>query len=442
MSMEVELQNPGGLQRVLRVSVPAERFDNAVDKRLRQLGTRAKVPGFRPGKAPLKVVRQQYGEQARADAISEIVRETWPEAMQQAEVSPAGQPSFEVADETQGQPLVYSASFEVYPEITLADLEKVAVERPVAEVTDEDVDRLVENLRQSKRRLETVPRAAAEGDSVRIDFVGRMDGEAFNGGSGENQEVEIGAGKFLPDLEQGLIGHAAGEEFDVTLTFPEDYQAEDLRGREAVFSVSMKEVNEVQLPEIDSEFLQAHSVDPEAGLEGLRTKCREALEREQKKASRNKLKAAVMDQLLEMHEFDVPQAMVNDEIGRLRQETAERFNAAQLSAEQLQQMIPDELLQPQGSRRVSLGLLLGELIRQHNIELDEARFEQTLDELASEYDEPEKVKQHYRSQPQMLQGIRAMVIEEQVIDHVLASATVTDKTVPLQELLNQQGGQQ
>ena len=204
----------------------------------------------------------------------------------------------------------------------------------------------------------------------------------------------------------------------------------------------MKEVNEVQLPEIDADFLQAHSVDPEAGLEGLRTKCREALEREQKKASRNKLKAAVMDQLLEMHEFEVPQAMVNDEIGRLRQETAERFNAAQLSAEQLQQMIPDELLQPQGSRRVSLGLLLGELIRQHNIELDEARFEQTLDELASEYDEPEKVKQHYRSQPQMLQGIRAMVIEEQVIDHVLASATVTDKTVSLQELLNQQGGQQ
>jgi trigger factor len=441
MSIEVELQNPGGLQRVLRVSVPAERFDEAVDKRLRQLGNRARVPGFRPGKAPLKVIRRQYGEQARADAISEIVRETWPDAMQQAEVSPAGQPSFEVAEEAQGQPLVYSASFEVYPQISLADLEKVAVERHVAEVTEEDVDRLVENLRKSKRRLETVARAAAEGDSVRIDFTGRIDGETFDGGSGENQEVEIGAGNFLPELEQGLIGHAAGEDFDVTLTFPEDYQAEDLRGREAVFSVSMKEVNEVRLPEIDADFLSAHGVDPEAGLEGLRAKCREALEREQKKASRNKLKAAVMDQLLALHDFEVPQAMVSEEIGRLRQETAERFSAAQLSSEQLQQMIPDELLQPQASRRVSLGLLLGELIRQHNIELDEQRFEQTLDELAQEYDEPEKVKQHYRSQPQMLQGIRAMVIEEQVIDHVLASATVTDKTVPLQELLNQQGRQ-
>lgn len=434
--MEVELQSPGGLQRVLRVSVPAERYDEAVDKRLRQIGTRARIPGFRPGKAPLKVIRQQHGDQARADAISELVRETWPQAVQEADVNPAGQPSFEVDDESEGQALVYTASFEVYPEITLTELDKLAVERPVADVGDEDVDRLIENLRQSKRRLETVSRPAQEGDSVRIDFEGRIDGEAFTGGSGENQEVEIGAGRFLPDLENGLVGHAAGETFEVPVTFPDDYQAEDLRGKTASFSVTMKEVNEVKLPEIDEEFLQAHGVEAEAGEAGLRQKCREALEREQTKASRNKLKGAVMDQLLEQHEFEVPQAMLDDEIKRLRQETAARFNAAQLSEEQMQQMIPDELLQPQAQRRVSLGLLLGELIKQHQIELDQQRLDSTIDELAAEYEDPEQVKQYYRTNQQAIQGIRAMVIEEQVVDHILSHATVSDKTVPLQELLN------
>ncbi|MCK5771596.1 trigger factor [Algiphilus sp.] len=438
--MEVELQSPGGLQRVLRVSVPADRYDKAVDKRLRQIGTRARIPGFRPGKAPMKVIAQQYGDQARADAISELVRETWPEAVQQAEVNPAGQPSFEVDDETQGTDLVYRASFEVYPEIELKALDSLAVERPVAEVTEADIDRLVENLRQSRKSKETVARAAAEGDAVRIDFEGRIDGETFEGGSGENQEVEIGAGRFLPELENGLVGHAAGETFDVPVTFPDDYQAEDLKGKQATFSVTMKEVNEVTLPEIDAEFLEAHSVDPEAGVDGLRAKCREALEREQKKASRNQLKAAVMDRLLEAHQFDVPQAMAADEIGRLREETVARFQAAGLSDEQKKQMIPDELLQPQAQRRVSLGLLLGELIRAHSIELDQQRLDATLEELAAEYEEPEKVKQHYRSQPQMMQGLRAMVIEEQVVDHILASATVTDKSMPLEELLNQRQG--
>ncbi|MGB0212327.1 trigger factor [Algiphilus sp.] len=438
--MEVELQSPGGLQRVLRVSVPADRYDKAVDKRLRQIGTRARIPGFRPGKAPMKVIAQQYGDQARADAISELVRETWPEAVQQAEVNPAGQPSFEVDDETQGTDLVYRASFEVYPEIELKALDSLAVERPVAEVTEADIDKLVENLRQSRKSKETVARAAAEGDAVRIDFEGRIDGETFEGGSGENQEVEIGAGRFLPELENGLVGHAAGETFDVPVTFPDDYQAEDLKGKQATFSVTMKEVNEVTLPEIDAEFLEAHSVDPEAGVDGLRAKCREALEREQKKASRNQLKAAVMDRLLEAHQFDVPQAMAADEIGRLREETVARFQAAGLSDEQKKQMIPDELLQPQAQRRVSLGLLLGELIRAHSIELDQQRLDATLEELAAEYEEPEKVKQHYRSQPQMMQGLRAMVIEEQVVDHILASATVTDKSMPLEELLNQRQG--
>lgn len=438
--MEVELQSPGGLQRVLRVSVPADRYDKAVDKRLRQIGTRARIPGFRPGKAPMKVIAQQYGDQARADAISELVRETWPEAVQQAELNPAGQPSFEVDDETQGTDLVYRASFEVYPEIELKALDSLAVERPVAEVTEADIDKLVENLRQSRKSKETVARAAAEGDAVRIDFEGRIDGETFEGSSGENQEVEIGAGRFLPELENGLVGHAAGETFDVPVTFPDDYQAEDLMGKQATFSVTMKEVNEVTLPEIDAEFLEAHSVDPEAGVDGLRAKCREALEREQKKASRNQLKAAVMDRLLEAHQFDVPQAMAADEIGRLREETVARFQAAGLSDEQKKQMIPDELLQPQAQRRVSLGLLLGELIRAHGIELDQQRLDATLEELAAEYEEPEKVKQHYRSQPQMMQGLRAMVIEEQVVDHILASATVTDKSMPLEELLNQRQG--
>lgn len=435
------MENPGGLVRQLRVSVPAERLSDAVQRRLRQVAGRAKIPGFRPGKAPMKVIENQFGEQARMDAISDLVRETWPDALQSQDVNPVGTPEFEVAAETAGEALVYTARFEVYPEITLADLSALAVEKDVAEVTDEDVEHLIGNLRKARQSLEPVERAAATGDMVTIDFTGRIDGEAFDGGSGSDVEVELGSGRFLADLENGIVGHAAGETFEVPVAFPDDYQAEPLRGKQASFEVNLKQVREARLPEIDDEFLAAHSVEADAGIDGLRAKCREALERESGKATRNRLKAAVLDKLLGMHEFDVPQALLAQETERLRDEAAARFNAAKLSPEQKKAMIPDEILAPQAVKRVSLGLLVSEVIKQRNIEVDMDRVERLLDEVSEDYDQPEQVKQYYRSQPRMMQGLHAVVIEDQVVDGLLEGGKVTERKLPLQSLLDNRGGQ-
>lgn len=435
------MESPGGLVRQLRVSVPAERLSEAVQRRLRQVAGRAKIPGFRPGKAPMKVIEKQYGDQARMDAISDLVRETWPEALQSQDVNPVGTPEFEVAAEAAGEALVYTARFEVYPEITLADLSTLAVEKDVAEVTDEDVEQLIGNLRKARQTLEVVDRAAAEGDTVTINFIGRIDGEAFEGGTANDVEVELGSGRFLADLENGIVGHAADETFEVPVAFPEDYQAEALRGKQASFEVTLKQVREPQLPEIDDEFLAAHSVEAGAGIDGLRAKCRTALEKESGKATRNRLKAAVLDKLLEMHSFDVPKALLDQETERLREEAAARFNAAKLSPEQKKAMIPDEILAPQAVKRVSLGLLVSEVIKQRKIEVDQARVERMLDEVSEDYEQPEQVKQYYRSQPRMMQGLHAVVIEDQVVDSLLDGGKVTERSLPLQSLLDNRGGQ-
>ncbi len=436
--MEVEVQTPGGLRRELHVSVAADRVEKAYNERLRKLAARARIPGFRPGKAPMKVVAQQYGAQARSEVIGDLLHETYPEAVSKAGLEPAGHPEFEVKAASANAALEYVARIEVYPEIELRGLDKLKIEQPEVEVTDADVEKLILSLRTSRRSLREVERPARDGDVCTIDFAGTLDGEAFDGGSGTDVELEIGKGKFLPDLEQGLIGHAPGEEFSVEVSFPDDYQAENLRGRTAQFAVTLKRVCEPSLPEIDAEFLEAHNVDPQAGEAGLREKCREALQREAGKAIKSRLKSQVLDQLLEYNPIDVPEALIAQEIPRLRDEAAQRFNAMNLSAEQKSQMLPDALFTATAQRRVALGLLIGEVIKTREIQLDRQRVEQLLDEIAADYQNPEQIKQYYQGNPQLMQGIHAMVMEEQVVESLLDSAKLKPKKMSLDELLNPQ----
>jgi trigger factor len=433
--MDVTVETPGGLVRQMRVRLPADRLSTALAGRLKQIATRARVPGFRPGKAPLKVIEQQYGESARLEAIQDLVRGTYPEALDKAGVHPASAPSFEVVAEKPGEALEYVARFEVYPEIRLKALSELKVDRPVVEVTAADVDKVIESMRRNRRTLAAVTRPAQQGDVCKLDFEGFVDGAAFAGGKGENVELEIGQGRFLPDLENGIKGHAAGESFTVDVQFPADYRAEPLKGKKAEFKIALKDVQEPKLPELDAEFVKAHGVEESAGVDGLRAKVRASLEAERDKAVKDRLKTQVLDQLLAANPIPVPAAMVAQETQRLRQETAQRFNAAQLKPDQMLKAFPDEILQPGAQRRVSLGLLIGEVIKERKIVMEPARIDRLIDEMAADYQQPEQVKQYYRGRPELMQGLRAMVLEEQVVESLLGGAQQRDMPMSLDDLL-------
>ena len=435
--METDLQIPseasGGLQRELRVKIPVERVTQAVDLRLRNIAQRAKLPGFRPGKAPFKVIQQQYGMSARLDAISDLVQQTYPEAVVKSGARPAGQPSINIVAEQPGEPLEYTASFEVYPEIQISGLDALEVEKPVVEVTDEDVERLIENLRKGRRTTETTDRAAASGDIVKVDFDGKLDGESFAGGQGNDVQIELGSGQFLPDLEAGIVGHSAGEQFEVAVSFPADYRAEALQGKTAQFQVTLKEVQAVVLPSVeDAEFLEAHKVD---SAEALRTKAREALEQERKKAIQRREKAQVMEQLAEKNPIEVPAQLADEEADRVIQSTKARL---------AQQGVADfpverETVMPEARRRVALGLVVHEVVRANEIKTDDATVRERVDEMAASYERPEEFVQWHYADRSRLANIEAMVLEDQVVEFLLESASVTDKTVTFEEFVNATG---
>lgn len=439
--MEVQLETPGGLARHLHVRIPSERVERAVDERIKRLASRVRIAGFRPGKAPLKVVQQQYGDAARAEVVADLVRETWPQAVTEAKAQPAGAPDFEITAEKPGEPLAYVAKFETYPEIVLNGLDQLKISKPVVEITDADVERLIDNLRKARRTWSAAARAAATGDQVLIDFTGRLDGEEFQGGKGEKVELELGAGQFLPDLENAIVGHAAGDTFTADVAFPEDYRAEHLRGKTAQFEVVVHEVREAVLPAIDGEFLKAHGVAEDGGEDALKAKCRTALESERDKALRARVKQQVMDQLLETHPIEVPQALVAQECARMREQVANRMSAERgggMKPEQIAKMLPDQLFDGQARKRVALGLLIAEAIRVKDVKLDTARVDKALSDLAADYDEPEQVMQYYRSNPELLQGLRAVVLEDQLVETVAAGAVTEEAPMSLETLLKAQ----
>lgn len=436
--MEVQVENPGGLRRSLRVRVPAERVARAVDERLKKMASRAKLPGFRPGKAPFKVVESQYGEAARLDAISDIVQQTYSEALGKSGVQPAGQPKIDIAQDQPGQALEYVAHVEVYPEVKLGSLADLKIEKPVVEITEADVDKLIGNLRKARRTFEAVSRQSQKGDQVVVDFVGKLDGVAFAGGEGKDVTLELGEGRMLPDLENGIAGHTQGETFTVDVKFPEDYRAENLKGKTAQFEVTLKDIKEPKLPEIDAEFLKAHGADEATGEAGLRAKCRTALEKERDKGVQNRLKTQALDQLLEKHPIEIPRVLIDQEIPRLREEASARMGLnrqAKMSPEKLASLFPAEMFVPQAQRRVALGLLIGEVIKAKDVKLDQKRADATLDGIAGDYEHPEQVKQFYRSRPDLMQGLRAMVLEDQVVEALIAGVGPNEKKMSLDELL-------
>ncbi len=435
--MDVSVENPGGLKRRLKVQIPADRVNIAVDEKVKRVGQHARIPGFRPGKAPVKVLYQRYGAQARQEAVSELIQSTYPEAVEQSELNPAGQPEIELDAFEENGPLSFTANIEVYPEIELNGLDSITVEKPVAEVTDADVDKTLERIQDQNKSWEEVERESADGDQVVVDYIGRIDGEAFEGGTGNDIEITLGEQQFLPDMERAMVGRKAGEEFQVDVAFPEDYGAEDLAGKTATFDVTVKAVKQAKPAEIDEEFIKQMGVE-EGTMEALRDKIRESLEQEVKHAIDTSVKTQTMDSLHDANPIEVPESMVAQEIERMRKEAMQRMpEQMQGDEEQAKQLLPDEALREQATKRVALGLLIAEVISKKELELDQDKVAEKMDEIAAGYgDQAEAVKNYYQQNPQLMQGLQAMVMEQQVVDDLLANATIIEKDTELDELLN------
>ncbi|GAD61501.1 trigger factor [Aquipseudomonas alcaligenes] len=425
--MQVSVESTSALERRMTIGVPAERIETEVTKRLQQTARRAKVPGFRPGKVPMNVIRQRYEEAARQEALGDLIQATFYEAIVEQKLNPAGAPAVEPKVFEKGKDLEYVATFEVFPEIKLAGFDGIAIERLQADVTDADLDNMLEILRKQNTRFEAVERAAENGDQLNIDFVGKIDGEAFAGGSAKGTPLVLGSGRMIPGFEEALVGVKAGEERVINPTFPADYQNLDLAGKTAEFTVTVNSVSAPQLPELNDDFFALFGIK-EGGLEGFRTEVRKNMERELRQAIKSKVKNQVMEGLLAANPVEVPKALIGNEVNRLRVQAVQQFGG-NIKPDQL----PAELFEEQAKRRVVLGLIVAEVVKQGELKADEARVRELIEEMASAYQEPQQVVAWYYKNDQQLNEVRSVVLEEQVVDTVLQKAKVTDKAVSYEE---------
>ncbi|CAH0649481.1 MULTISPECIES: trigger factor [Pseudomonas] len=425
--MQVSVENTSALERRMTIAVPAERVENEVNKRLQQTAKRAKVAGFRPGKVPMSVIRQRFEADARQEAFGDLVQASFYEAIVEQKLNPAGAPSVEPKSFEKGKDLEFVAIFEVFPEFTVSGLESINVERLSAEVADADLDNMLEVLRKQNTRFEAVERAAQNDDQVNIDFVGKVDGEAFAGGSAKGTQLVLGSGRMIPGFEDGLVGAKAGEERVVNVTFPEDYQNLDLAGKAAEFTITVNSVSAPVLPELNEEFFAQFGIK-ESTLEGFRAEVRKNMERELRQAIKTKVKNQVMDGLLAANPIEAPKALLENEVNRLRVQAVQQFGG-NIKPDQL----PAELFEEQAKRRVVLGLIVAEVVKQFELKPDDAKVREMIEEMASAYQEPEQVIAWYYKNDQQMNEVRSVVLEEQVVDTVLQKATVTDKSVSYED---------
>jgi len=429
--MQVSVESTSSLGRRVKVAVPAETFEQAFTDRLRRLSQQVKLPGFRPGKVPIKMVEQRYGGQLLQEVAGDLIQSTLQEAIGAQGLKPAGGTKIRQQSLGRGRALEYTAEFEIFPEIKTLDLAGVAIERPVTSITDDDVNRTLDTIRRQRTTWRPIARAAQLGDRVLIDFVGRMNGEEFEGGKGQAYPLVLGSGAFIKDLEDGLVGIAAGETRRVNATFPADYRFARIAGQTVEFEVSAKEVAEPVLPELDEELAKQLGVT-EGGVEKLRADVRANLEREAGQRSRALLRRNVLEALLKANEFDVPASLIDTEVQRLLQ-----LNAAggQPAADPVQ-------LRARARTRVALGLILAEIVRARGLRPDAAKVRARVEEMAADYDAPQKFIEWYYASPERLGEIESLVLEERIVDELVAGANVQDRALGFQELLSRETGLQ
>lgn len=431
--MQVSVETTQGLERQVTITVPAETIDKEVQGRLRQLAKTQRIHGFRPGKVPMKVIEQRYGNAVAQDVAGEVMQKNFVEAIIAEKLNPAGAPQLTPSPLKAGEDFTFVATFEVYPEVEIKDLEKISVEKPQCEITDAELDKMIETLQKQHASWHEVEREATEGDKVDVNFLGKVDGEAFEGGKADNFSIEIGAGRMIPGFEEGITGHKAGDEFTIDVNFPEEYHAENLKGKAAQFDIVVNKVEEQKLPELDEDFFKLFG-SKEPTLESLKGDVEANMQRELEQAVKANVKEQVLNGLLETNEVAVPKALITGEIAQLRKQAMQRFQ--QYNSDN-QPELPDEVFSEQAERRVKIGLLLGEVIKSNKIEVDEERLDSTIETMAASYEDPEEVVNYYKSNEEMMNNIRSVVVEDQAIDFLLESAQVSEKSVKFDEFMKQ-----
>jgi len=427
--MQVSVETLEGLKRRMTVELPVEQVNEIVDNKLRSMAREVRLDGFRPGKVPLKVVKQRFGVHARQEAYGELIQNSYYEAIVEQKLQAVGDPAIDIKDEEDA--FIYIAEFEVAPEVILSDLGDAELERPVAELLDSDVDGMIEKLRQQRVTWNKVERAAQDGDQLMISFVGKIDDEVFEGGSAENVPLVLGSGSMIDGFEQGLLGASEGDERSVETTFPDDYQAQHLAGKAALFDITVNEVAEPVLPEVDEDFAKVMGVE-DGSVDVLKQEIRDNMQRELDAKIKSKTKESVMDLLLDKHRFDVPQAIIDDEANRLREDTRKQMESQGQSSTSFQ--LPVEVFKEQAERRVKLGMLTSKIISDQKIEADDERLRQMIEDFAASYESPQEMIDWYYEDAERIDPVRHIVMEDQVVEWVLSQVKVEDKQHSFDEL--------
>lgn len=431
--MQTSLENLGPLERRLNMAVPAEEIDKQVDARLKKLSRDLRMAGFRPGKVPLKLVAQQYGPKVRSEVIGDAVQTAFTDAVREQNLRVAGYPRIEPkSGEADAKSIEFSATFEIYPEVVLGDIGESRIERPALSVGDAEVDKTLEILRKQRQHFHPMERPAATGDRVKLDFLGKIDGVEFAGGTASDLVMTLGEKKMLPEFEANVLGLAAGGTKTFDLTFPADYHGKEVAGKSASFEVSLKLVEEPHLPEMDAEFARSLGV-ADGDLVQMRAEVRANIEREVKKRTQSDIKNKAMQVLLDVTKLDLPKALIGMETQRLVQAMRADLEARGMKIEQMP--INPEMFEQQAQRRVSLGLIMAELVKAHDVAAKPEQVRAMVQEQAESYEQPDEVVKWVYSQPQRLSEIESLVLEENVVAWVLARAKVEDKVVNFDEFM-------
>ncbi len=422
--MQVSVETTSGLGRRMTVEIPADQIDQQVESKLQQLARSVRLDGFRPGKVPLSVVKKRYGEQVRQEAAGELIATSYEQALQQENLKPAGDPSIEQTQNQPGKELQYVASFEIYPDIEPPQLSDISIERMTAEVTESDVDNMLEKLRKQRVIWSPVERAAADGDRLEIDFEGRIDGQPFEGNAATGVPLELGSNAMIPGFEEQLRGVCADQTKTVEVTFPEDYGSPEVAGKSAVFDVKVHSVAAAELPQLDDEFARAFGVG-DGGLASLRDEIRRNMQRELQAVIKSKVKHQVFEALLEKADIEVPASLVENEVSALIKKDEAAADAVSDRSR----------YQAEARRRVSLGLLIAEIVKRNQLQIDPERVRATIEDLAQSYEKPEEVVQWYYGNQEMLAGVQTLIMEETVMEWIAAQAKVDEKTVSFDQIM-------
>ena len=426
--MQVSLTATGGLERRLEVAIPAAEVDGEVSQRLKKISRTARLKGFRPGKAPIAVIRQQYGDQVHGEVVSDFMRSSFSEAVAREKLNPAGGPRIEPIAMGPGTDLKFAAVFEVLPEVKLKPVADLEVEKPVASVGDQDLEAMLDTLRKQRPVFNEVTRAAAVNDRVTVDFTGTIDGAEFDGGSGNDVAIVVGSGRVMKEFEDALVGAKAGDTREFQATFAADHANAKLSGKQATFSVKIGKVEE-QLPApLDEEFAKSFGI-PDGNLDSLRAEVRANMERELNEAIRQKMRAQILEGLYAQNPLELPRQMVEEQIQELQVEMLRRAGVRDAK-----QLPPREPFEQPARRRVALGLLMSELVRNAGLKVNRETVQQKINELASSYSNPEEVRRAYLQNPEMMRQIESQALEQQAIDWVLGQAKVTDKPSSFSEI--------